>query len=189
MWSFNEFLLDFFLLSCLILSRWIINGNGYFTLSSYLTKQINYGNTSLCWAFFIKHPPSFPSTSTLSSVKCACGISPVTRQWTRQFEFVCLKTVRNSKLIFYRTQVYLGSGLWVSASQGTHSLTIRNVLANYAQVEYKPGAWQFEDNQEILKKYPWVPLEAFSFHTTGPQPDRDHLNKWQSNQQQQTMRC
>ena len=98
-----------FLLSCLILSRWIINGNGYFTLSSYLTKQINYGNTSLCWAFFIKHSPSFPSTSTLSSVKCACGISPVTRQWTRQFEFVCLKIVRNSKLIFYRTQVYLGS--------------------------------------------------------------------------------
>ena len=67
-----------FLLSCLILSRWIINGNGYFTLSSYLTKQINYGTTSLLWAFFIKHLPSFPSISTWSSVKRSCGISPVT---------------------------------------------------------------------------------------------------------------
>ena len=38
-------------------------------------------------------------------------------------------------------------------------------------------------------KYPWVPLEAFSFHTVGTQPDRDHLNKWQSNQQQQTTWC
>ena len=39
----------------------------------------DYGNTFLCWALLIKHPPSFPSSSTWSSVNRTSNIAPISK--------------------------------------------------------------------------------------------------------------